>query len=229
MARIGILTGLKREAACLASLQDAEDPPLVRLSAARAEKAVAMSDELAASGVRGLVSFGFAGGLVSELATGMLVLPETVVDTSGGRWPVDAAWRAALAEHVPAPPLVDRAVGVNTAQMTSEAKAMVRAHTGAGACDMESHHVARAAQAAGLPFVVIRAVTDTYGDSVPEWTLLAIGETGALSAGALAVGIAAHIGDWGKLMRLGAASRGASAELRRLVAAAGPGLGFPGL
>lgn len=230
MARIGVLTGLDREAACLAPLQDEQHPPLVRLSAAQPERARTLAGELAAAGVRGLVSFGLAGGLDPAIGGGTVVLPGAVVDERGGRWEVDAGWRdAVFAWGGEATLRVDLCVGVRETVADAAAKAALRARTGAAICDMESQHVAWAARAAGLPFLVVRAVVDAADTELPAWTLAAIDDAGRLRRVGMAAAALRRPGDWGKLIRLGRASGAASAELRRLAVAAGPLLGLPRL
>ena len=50
---------------------------------------------------------------------------------------------------------------------TPGAKAGLRARTGAGAVDMESAAILRRAAAAGIPALVVRAVSDTADEAVP--------------------------------------------------------------
>ncbi len=50
---------------------------------------------------------------------------------------------------------------------------------------MESHHVAEAANAHGLPFLVIRAVADTAVDTLPEAALVGLNEEGRPAIGAV--------------------------------------------
>jgi adenosylhomocysteine nucleosidase len=226
--RIGILTGLKREAACLAPLENAPEAPLVRLSAVRADGAQAAAEELVAGGAVGLVSFGTAGGLDPTLPPGAVVLPEAVIGGGGG-WPVDAGWRAALADVTSTSVLVDRVAGVDVVVATPSAKATLFGETRAAVCDMESHAVARAATAAGLPFVVIRAVSDTAAACLPPWAACLATDDGALSWRRTTAGMLAHPADWPAMIRLGRESRAALTALRRLVAAAGPLLGLPRL
>ena len=230
MPRIGILTGLKREAACLASLENAADAPLVRLSAAQPERARAMADELAASNVQGLVSFGLAGGLDPALAGGTLVLPAAVADEAGERWEVEVGWRAALlAAGGDAVAAVELSAGVHETVADRHGKEALRARTGAAICDMESQHVARAARTAGIPFLVVRAIADTADARLPAWTLAAIDQEGRVRTARMAAAALSRPADWGTLITLGTASAAASSRLRRLVAAAGPLLGFPRL
>jgi adenosylhomocysteine nucleosidase len=62
----------------------------------------------------------------------------------------------------------------------AEGKRILFQATGAWAADMESHGVARAAQAAGVPFLVARAVADPAERSLPRAALKATGPDGRL-------------------------------------------------
>lgn len=160
---LGILAGLASEAATLGPA----DPRLaIALSAARRERAEAEVARLTGLGVRALLSVGIAGGLDPALAPGARVVPARVCDTAGG------AWATALL------PGTGTLAGVDAAVTTPGAKAALRVATGAVAVDMESHVVARAAAAAGLPFAVLRIVADPANRGVPQAALGGVGPDG---------------------------------------------------
>lgn len=160
---LGILTGLASEAATLG----AADPRVaIALSAARRERAEAEVARLAGLGVRALLSVGIAGGLDPALAPGARVVPARVCDTAGRTWATAfLAGTGTLA-------------GVDAAVTTPGGKAALRAGTGAVAVDMESHVVARAAAAAGLPFAVLRVVADPADRAIPAAALNGVGPDG---------------------------------------------------
>ena len=60
------------------------------------------------------------------------------------------------------------------------------AQTRARAADMESHVVARAAAAAGVPFVVIRVVSDPSNRALPRAAIVGVTENGRIDGGAVA-------------------------------------------
>lgn len=104
------------------------------------------------------LSFGLCGALDPSLKIGDLVLGDSVT-TDNGRFAADAAWIAELASAAPRARLAGVAAGPN--MLTSpKAKAELRARTGAAAVDMESHLVAEAAARLGVPFAVLRSVSD---------------------------------------------------------------------
>ncbi len=59
-------------------------------------------------------------------------------------------------------------LGLDNLLSSPQDKAAAFARTGALAIDMESHHVARAAAAHGLPFIAIRAISDRADEALPS-------------------------------------------------------------
>lgn len=167
MTRIGVLTGLAREAAVLHRADAAGTRFQVGLGAMDPGRCRAEARRLAAAGPDLLVSFGLAGGLVAHRRPGELVLPRAVVTPEGDRWTVDAAWRDALAAHLRAACDEPVTASVDAPVTTPSAKRDLAARTGAPIVDMESAVLARAAAEHGLPMIVVRAVCDPVGRTVP--------------------------------------------------------------
>ena len=116
-------------------------------------------------GAAGVLSFGLCGGLDPSLTPGDLVVGSTVL-TGHRRLACEAKWVAQLAKSFPEA-IVGAVLGADFIVESSDAKAQLRSRTGAIAADMESHRVALAASEAGVPFVVLRAVSDGAADSLP--------------------------------------------------------------
>ena len=79
--------------------------------------------------------------------------------------------------------------GVDRPLVRPDEKLALFAQTRAKAADMESHVVARAAAAAGVPFVVIRAVSDPSNRALPRAAVVGITQEGRIDAGAVAVAL----------------------------------------
>ena len=208
MPRFGIITGLASETRCfVGSKRD------IACSGANSARARELARRMAADGCAGLVSFGLAGGLDPALRCGDLVLPESV--TFGPSvWAVDEAWRERLLQELEA---VGGAIaGSPTLVATAQMKAELRAQTGAVAVDMESHAVAAVAHEAGLPFVVVRVIADTYEVAVPAWTTNIIGANGKVKALAAMKALAANPSDIPRLFRLAGQNGRAMAVLGRV-------------
>jgi hopanoid-associated phosphorylase len=105
-----------------------------------------------------LLSFGLCGGLDPALQVGDMVLGESVT-TADGCYTADPDWTRQLALAVPGARLTGIAAGDEIAASRAT-KAALRASTGAGAVDMESHLVAATAARLGVPFAVLRSVSD---------------------------------------------------------------------
>ncbi len=186
-ARLGVVTGLIAEADCVGraarGLGD-EGRPLLFCSGADAARAEDGARRLLADGVSGLVSFGIAGGLDPEIAPGGLVLADVVVTPEGERIASDAGWRDRLLAVADDRHVLRLApvAGSNAPVTCAAAKRALRNATGAAVADMESHAVAKAAAAAGLPFLALRAVADPAERAVPSCALFGVGPDGRIRA-----------------------------------------------
>ena len=208
MARqVGVLTGLMMEARCLRGTG-----ALVACSGARPERGQAEVARLIEAEVAGLVSFGLAGALDPALRPGDLVVAEAVILPGGRRLEVDAGWRARLGAASGAH--LGAVAGSDRLLATAAMKREVRERTGALAVDMESHVVAEAAAAAGLPFAVIRAIGDPAERALPLTALAFVNPQGRIRAGAV-IGILARPLELAALLRLGLETRAALRTLRR--------------
>ncbi len=227
MKRLGVITGLIREADCL-SVIPADRRPLVRSSGARPARAYALSRELIGEGCQGLVSFGTAGGLKADLKPGTLVLAVSVVRDDGKVFQTSKPWLERMEKAVAGPGAVTGTVtgtaiaGSDTVAANPEAKRALAAKTSAVAVDMESHAVARAAEEAGVPFLVVRVVADSLERTLPEWILGTVGESGGTRPGAVLSGLAQHPWDLPALVGLAVDNRKAMAALRRVAGLSDP-------
>ena len=176
MARLGVITGLAREADCLQGLDDTH----VQCAGADTERARRRAQALVDGGARALLSFGICGGLDPGLRPGTVIIATGVIAPDGMRFAVDTGWRTAITEALAATvectsaPLAgcDRPLGA-----IGDKRDMFEA-TGAGGVDMESHAVAEVAARASVPFAAIRAVADGAGRVVPSAALDCVDEAG---------------------------------------------------
>jgi adenosylhomocysteine nucleosidase len=182
--RLGIITGMTIEAACInaasAALSESIRPFVIAVGA-DPEKAKQAARNFADLGVAGLVSFGVAGGLDPSLVPGDVVLANTVWQPNDDAIPTHAVWRDAVATDARTLRcFADVAVAGSDYAITSAvAKAALLERSGAAVVDMESHGVAVAAQEAGLPFLVVRAVADPALRALPAAALAGIGPNGS--------------------------------------------------
>ena len=221
---VGVVTGMLAEARCLRRLD-----LRVACSGGSAERAHAEATRLAAEGAVALVSFGLAGGLAPDLRAGDLLLPEAVRTPHGASIATDPRWRERLRTRLETGGLRHAGgalAGSERVVATLSDKQALAETTGAVAVDMESHEVAAAAGAAGIPFLVIRAIADPSDRVVPQAALEALRPDGRVRVLATLGGVIRQPGQLITLLRLARDSAAALATLRRVGALGGADLGF---
>lgn len=176
MKRIGIVTALAAEAACLIRTSPVPDFPVdldenfsVILCGSGPERARRGAQHLMDSGVGGLISFGVAGGLTAALKSGDLILAESVV-AGGARYFPDRTWRDRVLHRLGGAPMpVHGGALASTTSMVASAaeKSALHRATGAIAVDMESTTVLEAAARNGIPALAVRTVLDPAGLGIP--------------------------------------------------------------
>ena len=151
---------------------------------------------LGASDAQALVVIGVSGALSPELATADLVVASRVVDESGEVREADDASVAAAT----------RATGGRAAVIVSarriadsvEEKRRLAQQAGGGLAvvDLESASYVAAADRAKIPWIVLRAVSDTAGEALPPLLNRSLDAGGAVSRGRVLRGL---LGDPGAL------------------------------
>ena len=166
-------------------------------------------------GASRVLSFGLCGGLDLSLAPGDLVI-STCVKAGDEVYPADTEWVRRLSRALPRATLGE-IVGSDAIVGSAAAKAALRAATGAIAADMESHGAARLASRAGVPFAVLRAVSDGADESLPRCAQAGFRPDGGVDVAAVARGLLARPSDLPALMRT---ARNAGRAMAALSAAA---------
>ena len=172
------------------------------------------------AGCRSIISFGVAGGLAPDLIPGDCVVASAIIDYPAVR-PTDPLWSRKLADMIPDArhgPIL----GVNSVVSDPTDKSKLHAFTSAVAVDMESHLVARLADAHGLAFAAVRVIIDPAHRAVPPAALLAMAPGGSTDVSAMVREILARPSQVSPLMRLAADAIAARAALVRLRRALGP-------
>src|ERR1700694_1484991 len=132
------------------------------------------------STIRGVISFGVAGGLDPTLKSGDVVVATEVL--AG-----DTRWLAGLAlnEEVIASVALGRRrvvrgslAGAEQVVAARSVKAALHLETGAAAVDMESHIAAAYAARVGLPFAALRGIGDPASRALPPLAMAAIKPNG---------------------------------------------------
>ncbi len=169
----------------------------------------------------GVISFGLCGGLDPALRVGDLVVGGAVV-AGGERFEADWAWTERLLAALPGAVRADVAGG-EAMITTPAAKAALRRETGAAAVDMESHAVARA----GVPFAILRAVSDPADRALPRAAQVGLKADGEADVGAVLRALIARPGELPALLRIAREAERAFRALRDARDLLGPGIGCP--
>jgi len=144
------------------------------------------------STIRGVISFGVAGGLDPALKPGDVVVATEVL--AG-----DTRWLAGLTlnEDLIASVALGRSrvvrgglAGVEPVVAARSVKAALRLETGAAAVDMESHIAAAYAADAGLPFAALRVIADPADRALPALAVTAIKANGDIDLRKVLSGVA---------------------------------------
>ncbi|MDA1355015.1 MAG: hypothetical protein O3A94_01960 [Proteobacteria bacterium] len=239
----GFICGLQDEARCLRASGIEQR---IEISGARTARAVEMAQKLLSAGAESLVSFGLAGGHDPRLGPGSVIVADRVFawhqplpnghdssilremaaddgglqadpELTGQLLGVlgDDSWRGAI-------------VGVNQAVRARAEKLGLFTHTGALACDMESHAVAAVARDAGVPFVVLRVISDPFSRNIPKSALAGVTPEGAISIGAVLASLVVRPWEIIGLLSLAPDARTAFLALRRVARLSTPLFGSVG-
>ena len=155
--------------------------------------------------IRGVISFGVAGGLDPTLRSGDVVVATEVL--AG-----DACWGAGLSLSED---LIDRLTsgrrrvvrgrlaGAEEVVTGRSCKAALHSETGAAAVDMESHIAAAYAAEADLPFAALRVISDPAHRALPALAREAIKPNGQIDVATILRGVVRNPGTLRALVSTG--------------------------
>ncbi len=176
----------------------------------------------AAKGADGIISFGMAGALDPALRIGDWVIGVRLSGSFAGK--CDPRWAAALVQRLPGAKLgTCHADGRLIADPLEKA---ALGQSGALAADMESHIAARAAAEAGLPFAIVRCISDEASHALPPAIAVAMRPDGGLALGAVFKSIIRKPGQFPDLLKTSVGFNRAYAALRTGAGQVGPRLAF---
>lgn len=130
------------------------------IGTARADQAARI---LLAQNVEGLISWGTAAALISELKPGDLIVPETILSADDNPYAADQPWLDRIWNR-----LAQEKFSLHRGPLTEareilhtpEQKYLLHANTGAAAADMETAVIMKNAVKRNLPCIAIRAIVD---------------------------------------------------------------------
>ena len=222
-----MISGLPRESACFRSIPVPERD-FATFAGVGPRRAAEGARAFVARGVQALMSFGVAGGLSPDARAGTMVLATSVV-VDDEHYSASSEWSAAIRKVVSEiQPIIEAPLaGADRMIPSPEAKKDLHRETGAVACDMESHAVARVAREADIPFIVIRTISDPVDRHVPKWVLKSLTPEGDVRVAKLLANISIRPWAVPNLVGLSRDSGKAFDGLRRVAGLLGGGLGFP--
>jgi hopanoid-associated phosphorylase len=175
--------------------------------------------------VRGVISLGIAGALAPLPEVGDVVIASHVV-AGYEHYACDPGWSRVLRTKLPEAHSVVIA-GVEAPAQHMGAKKDLFRETGAHAVDMESHVAARFAVERGIPFVVLRVISDDAHRTLPPAVLERLSINGNPRYFAIMRSMLRERGQLRELIRTASEARVAFAALLRCLEILGPGLGCP--
>jgi len=174
--RVLAVTGTRREASVLRGLGVE--------AIAIGGSGEALDAELAARGgeIDGIISFGMGGALGPDLKLGVWVVGTGLNGAVDAL--CDAEWAAALVRQLPGARSGPCYADGRLIDDSNEKQALYRKH-GALVADMESHLVAHAAAKLGVPFAILRCISDEAAADLPPAIAVAMRPDGSLALGAI--------------------------------------------
>lgn len=168
VTRVVAVTGTRREAAVLRG-SGVETIALGSGSAPLEDRLVPLC---------AVVSFGMAGALGPDLRLGDWVIGTRTCGAFAAE--CDPQWRTALARQLPGARLGSCYADGHLIADSTEKKRLFQS-TGALIADMESHRVAKAAASLGVPFAVLRCISDEAAHSLPPAIAVAMRPDGGIA------------------------------------------------
>jgi hopanoid-associated phosphorylase len=173
-------------------------------------------------GAKGILSFGICGALSPHLGIGSVIVGTEVV-CQNERWRTGEAWTKGLASACNAE--TGSVAGSDSVLLTESAKSALHKQSGAIAADMESHIVARVASAHGLPFAVLRSVSDAAHHTLPPAAAFGLNKDGKIDYSAVMLSLLDEPSQFRALIRTARDTNTAMKALLRCLERLPAGLG----
>jgi len=203
--RVLAVTGTRREANVLRGL----GVEAIAIGGSQAALDSALAEPGAS--LAAIISFGMGGALSPDMELGDWVIGTGVCGAANAL--CDVEWTKTLARQLPlarkGPCYADGRLICDSKEKQSQ----YRKH-GALVADMESHLVANAAARLGIPFAILRCISDEAGADLPPAIAVAMHPDGSLAVGAIVKSILTNPAQLPALMRSTASFNRAFASLQ---------------
>ena len=235
--KAGFVCGIMSEERCLV---DAGITNQILLSGTRCERAKQQSEKLVKSGANLLISVGIAGGIDPDLVPGSVIIADSVIyacDSNSNQYSLghktsllnaykeletDPVLSNIIEKSLPFRSWRGPIIGADIPITRPEHKKEIFRKTSTLACDMESHVVGQVAVSAGIPFIVIRVISDPSNRHIPFAAISCIKSTGQVSIAKFFAGLALRPWDVRHFFHLALGSRVAHRQLRCVARAIAP-------
>jgi adenosylhomocysteine nucleosidase len=205
---LGVVAAFDRETRMLTQAAgvapESRRQALVAYAGMGAHHARVAGERLLNSGATALLSWGVAAALDHGLAPGNLLLPKAIINADLCEFAAADDWHTSLCERLAGKFVVRTeplAESLGVLNRPAQKRALLR-RSSAIAADMESAALAALARTADVPFVAIRAVSDTASARVPECLNGAIDSAGRLSMANTVTQLLLRPTDWAAVGRL---------------------------
>jgi adenosylhomocysteine nucleosidase len=178
-------------------------------------RAAALSAFEGISGSSAVIGAGVCGSISAGLSPGEILVSSRILDDSGEA-PAPSAGLVSRAVAAGASPATFVTVSKPLVSSNEKREAAERLRSGgpvAAAVDMESAAWARAATRLGVPYVILRAVADTFEESLPSFLADCVDGSGSIDRARVARLAAVRPESWPSLLAMRARVRAASAGL----------------
>lgn len=216
--QVVVATGFNREVACLRGIAG-----IVPVAGGGDPIGLRRRIEAAAAGAAGIASFGMTGALVDGLRIGDWVIGDHL---SGAiEMSCDPAWAASLQSRLSGARQGGFFADGRMIDTVAEKLALGERHA-ALAVDMESHVAAAVAAERGLPFAIVRCISDGARHLLPHAITVSMRPDGGVDGKAMLRSLAARPGQTADVARTAAGFARAMRELKRGAVRMGPRLGL---
>ncbi len=218
MSHVVVATGFNREVATL------RQPGIVVVAGGGDPVGLRTGIERAAAGAAGIVSYGMTGALVDGLAIGDWVIGDRLAGAID--LDCDAAWAAALLARLPGARRGGFYADGRMIDTVAEKLALGDRHR-CLAVDMESHVAAAVAVERGLPFAIVRCISDGARHLLPHAITVSMRADGGVDAKAMLRSLAARPAQVADVARTTAGFAKAIKALKQGAIRIGPRMAFP--
>ena len=218
MSSIGIITALKSEANCLGTLTKKKDV-LHIVSGIGPTAAGRAAKKLCSKGCSGLISFGYAGALISSYRSGVLAIGYSV-SNGYNTFEIYSDWLTDfinLVKNDNTLPMHMTAFLSLPASLNNKLQKVSYAQNGSwDAVEMESYAIAEVADKHEIPLLVIRAILDEFDTMIPEGAANTVDAKGQQKSLASLYELVKKPSDLRKYLELAAAKSKADKTLSRV-------------